>query len=397
MSDAIPFEIARIQTILKYNGPRLRLPHDIEDIFKLQTEKSRRRGLVAAAYIGLIIFDFLILSDYMLISDVFEFCLIFRFGIITPLAVAVIVLVEKNISARFRECSQAALCAVAYLGLVCLEMASNELGRLYHHFGLIEILLYATILQRLRFSISIGLTITLYAMHLLLVAQFDMLTIGSKIALSLQIFSSFAIILTANYAGERWKRRQFLLTHLDHLRTLQMEHLAKHDTITKLPNRRALNEYIDVRSPIDSAVILIDIDYFKKYNDFYGHLGGDQCLRAVGEVLNMFDQCAGIVARYGGEEFILIIDGFESYSALNTAKAIRRRVSDLALPHEGLGRGARVTVSIGVASGRAHTDQEMLRLIRRADEALYDAKAEGRDRVCAYGIGSISGELSIAS
>jgi diguanylate cyclase (GGDEF)-like protein/PAS domain S-box-containing protein len=173
--------------------------------------------------------------------------------------------------------------------------------------------------------------------------------------------------------------------------TDQLKQLATTDSLTGLLNRRSLDQVLENdlartgrdRQPL--SVLMIDVDRFKAYNDRYGHQAGDACLKLVANCLREAALRPGdSLARYGGEEFVAILPNADEDGAFLIADRLRRSLRDLALPHEGSEKGI-VTVSIGIASYAGtilhrHDDQ----LLQRADEALYDAKAAGRDRVTGW-------------
>ncbi|MCL4758368.1 MAG: diguanylate cyclase [Rhodocyclaceae bacterium] len=185
-------------------------------------------------------------------------------------------------------------------------------------------------------------------------------------------------------------------------RSDQLRDLAAIDGLTGIPNRRRLDETLDrerrraCRTHADLSLLLIDVDYFKAYNDRYGHQAGDDCLRAIAQTLARCARRPGdAVARYGGEEFVIVVPGCRPEQALAFADKTRRAVQDLAIAHAGSEHGV-VTVSIGVASFVFPcTDgnwpdpcqrEEACRLrvedlVGDADRALYAAKAAGRNRV----------------
>lgn len=140
-----------------------------------------------------------------------------------------------------------------------------------------------------------------------------------------------------------------------------------------------------MRDESQMSLILLDIDCFKQFNDFYGHIFGDDCLRAVATTaLGAASRAVDLVARYGGEEIAIILPGTGSEGSMQVAETMRARIEALRLPHKGNSAGDWVTASLGVATALARHGGGMQMpesLILAADYALYKAKHEGRNRV----------------
>lgn len=171
---------------------------------------------------------------------------------------------------------------------------------------------------------------------------------------------------------------------------LELEELARKDGLTGLANRRSFDEMLELtwrqtlREGSEMALLLIDIDHFKQFNDGYGHQAGDDCLRTVAAVVGEFARRPNDLAcRYGGEEFAIIMGGVGSNGAVRIAEEIRSAVADLGVPHEAGSRGI-LTISIGVATAMARIGGSIRMpesLLQAADHALYKAKAGGRNCV----------------
>ncbi len=164
--------------------------------------------------------------------------------------------------------------------------------------------------------------------------------------------------------------------------------LARRDALTGVANRLQFDETLESewrrarRSRQPLALVIVDVDHFKAYNDACGHPAGDACLAAVAETLRKSAHRAGdLVARYGGEEFAVILPGLEASRALERAEAMRRAVELCGLPHPTSPTAAVVTVSCGVAARLPQRQETARALVQEVDEALYRAKGAGRNRV----------------
>lgn len=172
---------------------------------------------------------------------------------------------------------------------------------------------------------------------------------------------------------------------------LANEHLARLsfvDSLTGVANRRRFDEALDQewqrakRFQTSLALLLIDVDLFKPYNDTFGHPEGDKCLATVAEVLQSSVRRAGdLVARYGGEEFVVLIPGADYVSALEFAEGLRAACEERAIPHPASDVAPVVTITIGVAACIPSGDESSQSLVHEADAALYQAKRQGRNRV----------------
>jgi len=167
----------------------------------------------------------------------------------------------------------------------------------------------------------------------------------------------------------------------------QLEALSATDGLTGVANRRRFDEALanelrrSARSAKPLALLMLDVDYFKKYNDRYGHQAGDECLRVIARVLQGSSRRAtDLVARYGGEEFVIIVAESEAGSAIQLGENICDAIFSLKIPHADSPFGY-VTASIGVAAVQPDDNTVPDRVVRIADQALYHAKYQGRNRV----------------
>ncbi len=168
----------------------------------------------------------------------------------------------------------------------------------------------------------------------------------------------------------------------------RLERLASEDALTGTANRREFDARFRLefaraarhREPL--ALVLLDLDRFKAFNDSAGHLAGDACLRRVADALaGCLGRATDLLARYGGEEFVALLPDTPREAGARLGTRMRKAVRALAIPHRGAPDGV-VTISVGVASLVPEAGSDPTALLEAADRALYTAKARGRDRVC---------------
>jgi diguanylate cyclase (GGDEF)-like protein len=187
----------------------------------------------------------------------------------------------------------------------------------------------------------------------------------------------------------------------------ELQRLTRVDPLTGIANRRAFDAALEAewrratRNRASLSLLLVDVDSFKSFNDVYGHPAGDDCLRAIADVLVKTARRAGeIVARCGGEEFTVLLPGIDRAEASALARQLCETVRDLNIPHAASSVAAHVTISAGVAAAFPARDPDPWApgpdgLVERADRALYAAKAAGRDRVAEDELGLADGQRAV--
>jgi len=170
----------------------------------------------------------------------------------------------------------------------------------------------------------------------------------------------------------------------------ELQRLTNVDGLTGLSNRRYFNDYggpqwkLAIREKAPIAILMVDVDNFKKYNDTYGHLAGDEVLKSIGAaMLRSFARPTDLPARFGGEEFVVLLPATPFESLTTLGERLRSNVEELKIPHSASGVCANVTVSVGGAAMIPRAEDTLLALVETADQALYEAKGAGKNRVVA--------------
>jgi diguanylate cyclase (GGDEF)-like protein len=171
----------------------------------------------------------------------------------------------------------------------------------------------------------------------------------------------------------------------------ELRRLANTDALTQTANRRLFDQRLQqewqrlMREHLWCSLILLDIDYFKRYNDVYGHQAGDKCLALVAQTIKTaIKRPADLLARYGGEEFAIILPNTDLAGAVAVADRIQTAIRTQAIPHKSSPVSDRLSVSMGITSQVPNRDSSTEMLVARADAALYTAKQSGRDRYYQY-------------
>jgi len=366
----------------------------LEARFEADTEGERRRFLRNRLLAAIAVFTLFQIDDYFIADDAFWASALLRFGVVIPALLAAAMMQALRLSPVVREVT-AFLCAV----LVASDLAAiNLISRAPDHFhllyGFVLLLVYGNVFVQLRFRYAAATGAVTLAVVLALLPANAATSMAVKVNLLLMVTSAVSVTLVGNYRLE-WERRQTYLLRLrerlrgDDLsaRNQRLQDLSYRDWLTGLANRRLLEHYLEeacTGSDVGAGeigMLMLDVDYFKNYNDRYGHPAGDACLQALATLLRGHMRAGvDLLARYGGEEFLAVLPGQGLPACLRIAERIRRAVEEAALPHEASPSGF-VTLSIGVVAGPAGLTIDPETLIQSADAALYAAKQAGRNRI----------------
>ena len=372
----------------------LRYPPALEAYYESVTGPLRSRALIWVGLLALVVYDLFAYTDQFMVPDVFAEALTVRFLVVTPVIVGVIVAVQFQSLRRIREWLLAGLLLVSALGIVKIMLLSKHPNVVHYHGGVVLVVLFCNIVIRLRFWLALPVSLLIFVIYSWAVTQLPGMPYVVAQNVGAVLGSAVLLSLVAAYQMEYDARRMFLLTlqqAIDKIRLQQanrrLSKISSSDALTGLANRRQLDHYFRkvwrqaARNQSTVSVIYIDIDHFKAYNDTYGHPTGDVCLRRVAETLQEnVNRGMDMVSRYGGEEFVILLPDTASMQAKALAERLRMAVAAQMIEHRGSDFGV-ITISLGVAGCRPSPGDRQERLLALADEALYRAKVDGRNRV----------------
>ncbi len=384
-----PWQISPHEVEIALQRPwwRLKLPPALEAAFEAVTGPARCRRLMVYGLVGLLLYDAYLLSDLRLVPDIFAGALLMRIGVVTPLFLAVILAMRFKPPPALRKSLQAGLIVMVNMSILWLTAASQSPTHIYRHVGVILVVLFANVVLRIRFWYATAASLASLAIYAAVVMEMHELPQVGRMTAIVVLANIVLFTLMANHALERDTRREFLFRLQDRLRRDELEEMAHRDPLTGLGNRRQLDTVLGRLWPEAEAhsqsiaMLMLDIDEFKAFNDRYGHLAGDVCLQRVSAVVTA--ELRGpedVVARFGGEELVVVFSAMELGEGTAVAERIRKAVEAVGIPHAASRPGI-VTASIGVAAGIPGPGLAPHDFLAAADAALYAAKRNGRNQV----------------
>src|SRR5687768_13158345 len=365
----------------------LYFPPRLEQLFEHETQIARSRHLVSVGmlWIAVGVLYAIFQPGFTSGSPGSGPGSLVRLLVVTPVVIAVTFSVWWGVRPFVRELLMMLvhILAPASMILVVVLRQGGEVGT--ERGALTIVLLFITVVVRLRFWFATAACLAIVAVQVLVPLLLDAPVPGNVPLAVVTIIAT----LTANYTLEREYRLNYVQRVHSRIQgaqlaetVAQLHELSQRDPLTGLANRRALDEDLEnLRHRNEQfAVILVDIDAFKQFNDCYGHQVGDDCLRRVAAMLRASLRfTADRIARVGGEEFAIILPETTLEEARITAERMRNAVLSLRIPHAASALDHVVTISVGVSAsiGPASPTE----MITEADRALYKAKANGRNRV----------------
>lgn len=365
-----------------YSG--LRFDGEIEKEFQAFYTEGHLFRVRFAAYLVLVLFAAFVFIDLTsLPAEVSRWTTKIRMFLLMPPFVALLYVTYKPALRGYVGQAVYAAAIIAGVGTTIVIGTAYALGTQIPYEGILLVALFIYLIACLQWRRAvIANMLTLIAFIVM-----EILFQTDPQARAYQIIFMCAANAVGAYGGyflEHSARTMFLINNL-------LNELAEIDGLTGLSNRRTLNIHLDriwrqaSRDKQDVAIAMIDVDHFKKYNDRYGHAQGDAALRAVADVIAHYARRPlDITARYGGEEFAIVWYHPSASELPRMAEVLTRAVVALNMPHADSEIG-KLSISVGVALMTPADGQSSADLLRAADQALYDAKAQGRNRVVVAG------------
>ena len=389
-----PFK-ASLDNTLANGYAWLRFPPALEVAYQRDKAPERRRTLERGGICLLVLFNLMLVTDWMIVPDQFALAVGLRLFFFTSINVIGLLLTDR-FTPRSREWTVVAMSVLAAAITAALCLQSHDRLAAPYLVSLVMVVLFNGSVIRTPFWKALlidALVMVIFVICLMVMPNPDWHIMA---ALLLVLFSTAVFTLYSSYWLEHEDRTNWLMQGQEHhlLEALgkanrRLERMSRFDALTDLANRRHFDEFVAQlwqrarRSGQAIALLMMDVDHFKAYNDHYGHPKGDTCLQQIAALLKRQLRRPGdLVARFGGEEFVAVLHDTALPQAVAAAERVRAGVQTLGLPHAASPTAAQVTISIGV-SALTPKDAEAgpPALIAASDAALYRAKSQGRNQV----------------
>lgn len=373
----------------------LKFPPRLEKLFSAHDTPRRRKRYLILGLVAVLLYNIYCFSDMIVLKDIYRVAWFIRLAIVPPVMAIILLLFYLRKCARLTEAFIGAIVVLTSISILVMLLLSSDPNEIHYHTGIIIIIIFGNIVVGMRFLTALVCSIIVQTLFSALLPVATTMPIEAIINHSLVLSTAVVMSLIGNYQMEAELRRVFLVSLLNRVESIKLarsnkalEQLSISDPLTGLYNRRYFDEALErewraaQRSGMPLSLLYLDIDHFKLYNDTYGHNAGDRCLVLVAAVISSsvrrpYDVCA----RYGGEEFVALLPGTDVERADAIAEKIRAGIAATCITRDPPGTAGRVTVSIGIAGGLTGEMPGPQWLVEAADNAMYTAKRDGRDRV----------------
>lgn len=382
--------------------PPPRFPPPEERAFLQYYRKKTISAARFALFLSVFLYAVFGLLDRWVVPVIQHKAWLIRYAIVCPLIILSLVVTYLSKKLRLIQLLISLALIVGGIGIAFIMFIDQGYGGEIYYGGLLLVIFGAYTFLKLQFKYAVISAWTVTLVYIILSV------IDKKMNFVL-LLNNYFFILSANFMGmpvayvlEAYLRRDYQSTIMLKKAMRQIHRMSIIDELTNVANRR----YFDMRFPEEFnrmrriqhplSLLVADIDFFKEYNDQFGHQAGDECLVKIAGVLkqcirrasdlttrsmaNRTEVVGNLVTRWGGEEFVIILSGSSLDSAYTMAEKIRQGVLDLRIPHPASGASGTVTISIGVSSLIPSASNSCEALFKAADTALYRAKESGRNR-----------------
>jgi diguanylate cyclase (GGDEF)-like protein len=381
-----------VAATLQKGFPLLRFPAPLEALYQASVAGRRLRVLAMGFAFCFPLYMLLFVADYQMLPDSMAWAVQLRVWVFLPAVVLSGLVLFRLKSQQAREWMFAGLGLLSCLLDALVSFRSHSSLNVQHLATLNAIVIYTVLVGR--FWPMLVMCSIVSCIYVACVWHMGRLFSDFGVGVGLLLQANITNMLYGCYLLEKASRHSFLVDHQEadmdaelQQTTDRLARIAQEDALTGLANRRRFTEGLHqaheqtLRDHGSMALLMIDIDCFKPYNDRYGHPAGDECLRQVAQALaGSARPSQDLVARWGGEEFAVILPGADTAQALGIAERMLEAVRARAIVHEASQAAAFVTLSMGVAVWRPQEGDDVGQLVATADDALYEAKTTGRNR-----------------
>jgi diguanylate cyclase (GGDEF)-like protein len=341
----------------------------------------------------LVIFDLFLFLDYIILDDIFHIAILIRLGIVSPIIVLYIGFYYNIKSPRMKDAGKILITLLLGLSIVFFVAISHSRESLFYFSEIILVVIFGNTFLRMPFFHALVSSLIIFFAYVFFFPIDFHLPGEVRISQSVFLLTGILITLFANVSLDFNARKRFSLSLRERIhrqillrKNIHLAELSSIDPLTGLANRREVDNYLSnlkQMRPEILSIIMLDIDYFKQYNDLYGHSSGDACLQKVAAILaGSVHRKRDLVGRYGGEEFIIILPETSLADTLMISRRILADLEKAALPNEKSPVSQIVTLSAGAACGEVAVTGDVDAILKTADDCLYKAKEKGRNQVC---------------
>jgi len=380
---AAPSTLENLEQFMSERRKSLRFPPCLEAEFERDLGARRAQRLCVNMCAMSVTYNAFLIGDWLLVPDQMTLAAILHIALITPAMFLAAWVISRNPRPAIREGVAATAPILIAVQILAVFLASRSPYAVNYQYLVLLPILYTNTIQRLPYQLALVVSTIIFVLYSAAIWVSPDIAAPVAIMAMTMLAACAYTTLAANFWLERDFRRTYLQSLRDRLRQEAAEEASQRDALTGLGNRRRLQAKLAELWTKDEgsvALIMVDVDHFKSFNDRYGHPAGDACLKRVAScVLAELRTSKDLAIRYGGEELLIVFPGAQMEDALRAAERVRRGIQALGIPHE-LAATRIITASFGVAAAPASTVSAD-ELIAAADAALYAAKRAGRNQV----------------